>query len=225
MPPYRHAQRGWLTGDTLTPQTGRVLIIPGDLSFIMAVNGALLELTYEWNWEQFGTVTPEAAADAMRLMYFNWIESTLPMDFPVIDLWAYLATINLGVWTYTASANVPFGYYMQSTTTLPGIDPYEARNQVPLPGGTYTYTGTYVRTTAGGIIDVNLYKTGGSAPLVVIVNNRDTYGAFAFQVVTASFVVPQDGIYDVAVTTTGTKNGSSSGYGFAWVAHNLRRTA
>lgn len=33
------------------------------------MSGALLELTYEWNWEQFGTMTPKETALAMLEIY------------------------------------------------------------------------------------------------------------------------------------------------------------
>jgi hypothetical protein len=64
----------WLTGDTWGGGTiCRRLVIPNDISLIAAVNGALLPLTYESNWEQFGTATPEAVADAMRDMWLAYV--------------------------------------------------------------------------------------------------------------------------------------------------------
>lgn len=40
----------------------------------MAVNGALLELTKSYNWELFGTATPEEAASLMWDMWQSWHE-------------------------------------------------------------------------------------------------------------------------------------------------------
>jgi len=62
---------GWLTGDTV-PSADFVcarLVIPNDLALIIAVYGALDELTEYWNWEQFGLVTPDEAAQAMATMW------------------------------------------------------------------------------------------------------------------------------------------------------------
>jgi microcystin-dependent protein len=67
---------GWLTPDSIPSATKcRALVIPDDLAIIMAVSGALADLTYAHNWQKFGTVEPEEIADAMRIMYLAFIES------------------------------------------------------------------------------------------------------------------------------------------------------
>ena len=69
----------FLTGNDL-PTTDficRRLVIPNDPDIIAAVNGAIDELTYPHNWEQFGTNTPEETAEAMNEMWFKYRE-----DFP-----------------------------------------------------------------------------------------------------------------------------------------------
>lgn len=68
----------WLTGNSV-PTTDficRLLIIPNDLALVIAVNGALDELTEVENWEQFGTSTPQECADAMAVMWDKYIESS-----------------------------------------------------------------------------------------------------------------------------------------------------
>jgi len=61
--------RGWLTPDTLPSDVVcRTLKIPDDLYLLVAVSGALLDLTYPDNWEQFGDQTPEDTAAAMYAM-------------------------------------------------------------------------------------------------------------------------------------------------------------
>lgn len=77
-------QRCWIAcnlwGEThnlpyLTPQTNptdfvcRVLRIPNDPLFIANVTGALEELTFAYNWELFGALTPIEAKDAMLTMF------------------------------------------------------------------------------------------------------------------------------------------------------------
>lgn len=58
---------GWLTPDAPAPETLRCrsISVPDDLAFVGAVSGALLDLTKAYNWEQFGTMTPEQAAEIM----------------------------------------------------------------------------------------------------------------------------------------------------------------
>lgn len=64
----------------------RRLIIPDDTEFIGAVNGALLELVNVHNWEKFGAVTPEEAAEAAQQMIFKmWdIPCMIGATFPYL---------------------------------------------------------------------------------------------------------------------------------------------
>lgn len=65
----------YLTPNSIPTETiCRVLRIPNDLDLIGAISGALLELTYSYNWEQYGTETPEDTAQAMLLMVNNFFE-------------------------------------------------------------------------------------------------------------------------------------------------------
>lgn len=61
----------WLTPDSL-PDAGdtvcRPLFIPNTPEWLAVVTGALLDLTEAYNWEAFGSVTPQAAADRMWAM-------------------------------------------------------------------------------------------------------------------------------------------------------------
>jgi len=60
----------YLTPGTLPADTiCRVLFIPNTLDWLAQVTGALQELTFEYNWEQYGAVTPGQAAEAMRTMF------------------------------------------------------------------------------------------------------------------------------------------------------------
>jgi len=71
--------RGWLTPNSGATETScRPILIPIDdqLFFMAAINGALNELTKEYNWEQFGDMTPAEAAAAMLDMYIVYTEST-----------------------------------------------------------------------------------------------------------------------------------------------------
>jgi hypothetical protein len=82
------SKHGWLTPNEIPEATVcRSLFIPDDPEIVAAVSGALLPLTKAYNWELFGTVTPEQMATAMMEMYFNWLSSectegdTIPTPF------------------------------------------------------------------------------------------------------------------------------------------------
>jgi len=70
--------RGWLTPNSgATTTVCRPILIPIDdqLFFMAAINGALNELTKEYNWEQFGDMTPAEAAAAMLDMYLAYVDT------------------------------------------------------------------------------------------------------------------------------------------------------
>lgn len=59
----------WLTPDEIPEaDTCRPLSIPDSAEWLGLVSGALVELTKSYNWEQFGTVTPDEAAQRMLEM-------------------------------------------------------------------------------------------------------------------------------------------------------------
>jgi hypothetical protein len=63
----------WLTPDRESGTVYRSLAIPN--TFLAEVNGALNELCYEHNWEQFSALTPEECADRMNIMMDMYFES------------------------------------------------------------------------------------------------------------------------------------------------------
>lgn len=62
----------WLTPSEEGDTVYRLLRIP--VGFITHVNGALCSLEYVWNWEQYGTLTPEECAEAMQNMVTRYFE-------------------------------------------------------------------------------------------------------------------------------------------------------
>jgi len=60
----------YLTPDTIPADTiCRILFIPNSVDWLAQVTGALQELTFDYNWLEFGAVTPEDAAAAMVTMF------------------------------------------------------------------------------------------------------------------------------------------------------------
>jgi len=69
---------GYLTPNEI-PTTAfycRRLKIPANLDILIAVNGALNELTKAHNWESFGDVTPDDIAAAMDDMFRLYLEGS-----------------------------------------------------------------------------------------------------------------------------------------------------
>lgn len=72
-------KRAWLTPDSeeaLAELLCRRFFVPDTPAFRESVSGALLELTYSWNWEQYGTMTPQETADFMLGLYNRYALDT-----------------------------------------------------------------------------------------------------------------------------------------------------
>jgi hypothetical protein len=76
----------WLTPDDLpTDKRCRRLLIPDNLDIVAAVTGALVSLTHAYNWEQFGSITPDEMAQAMiEMLAYYWADCDPSMTMPVI---------------------------------------------------------------------------------------------------------------------------------------------
>lgn len=66
----------YLTPDEAPDNTVcRVLFIPNTLDWIAIVTGALQELTFSYNWEKYGAITPQQAADRAFTMLNEFIDN------------------------------------------------------------------------------------------------------------------------------------------------------
>lgn len=81
----------YLTGDTPTPNKFicRRLRIPDDQGFLLAVNGAVSTLLHSYNWEQFGSVTPDEAATMGLDLWMEYLNSEVCM---IGTITAYITT-------------------------------------------------------------------------------------------------------------------------------------
>lgn len=70
-------RRGYLTPDLPTPASKQCwrFRIPDDPTLIANFFGAVLELAAPYNWEKFGTMTPQQAADIFQAVYFDCIDN------------------------------------------------------------------------------------------------------------------------------------------------------
>lgn len=68
--------RGWLTPNDIPVNTVcRVLRIPDSLDWIAPVTGAILALQDTFNWEQFGTLTPEEVTERYSQMVNEFLDA------------------------------------------------------------------------------------------------------------------------------------------------------
>jgi len=71
------AQTGWITPNPVTSggKFCRRFLVPLDISWLSPIMGALVPLTYAWNWEQVDGITPDEAAEAYAKIYNDIVTS------------------------------------------------------------------------------------------------------------------------------------------------------
>lgn len=88
----------YLTPDTIPAETlCRSVCVPNDFRIVGAVSGALLELTYEHNWELYGSVTPGAMADKMVEVVFAFLQGACVPEGAVVEVDAFYHIQNQNV--------------------------------------------------------------------------------------------------------------------------------
>jgi hypothetical protein len=194
------AKNAWLTGDDLAGSTFRYLEIPGDLTFLMSVTGALLPLTFDYNWEKFGTVEPEDAAYAMRLMLMAYLKSTQMPAFGSTELLLFgdSATVKNGnAIVLVMDTAQRFGGYYQQNTAANG-DKFEWTRW--MDRGDWAYKFYYQRTTASAQVNIRVSDAGGLVENVTV----DEFGATqANTVFNGSFTLTKGGETDISMEVTG----------------------
>jgi len=82
------SQRGWLTPNL--PADGfvcRQIFIPNSVEFQGLVDGALSDLASPWNFQQWGTLSPEQTAEYMAAMLVNFGEDPCQADTVPTPFW------------------------------------------------------------------------------------------------------------------------------------------
>jgi len=108
----------WLTpNDFGEGDTCRPLFIPDTSEWLAIVSGAILDLTKKFNWQEFGTLTPDECAERMQEMLSAYYEGVcndcvLPDDIPVLrlDETGQVQQYSGGEWV------TPFGDYALPST-------------------------------------------------------------------------------------------------------------
>lgn len=104
---------GYLTPEEIPAETiCRALYIPDDQYIIQAVYGALLELTYHWNWDEFGAITPVEISEALLPYVIDFMGSACVPN-TTVDYFYHRETQNVAGGGITANTDtvVPFAEY------------------------------------------------------------------------------------------------------------------
>lgn len=94
---------------TTNPPDCRVIQVPGDLWYL--VSGALEALALPYNWEQFGTATPDEMADYFREVIEEYVMSSC----------AYLGEIRAFIDTTLPDGWLPFDNNLRAMADFPAL--------------------------------------------------------------------------------------------------------
>lgn len=163
------SRNAWLTpDDTAQPNTiARCLAIPEPL-FPM-VTGALSLLTEVWNWEQFGTMTPEDAAHLATVMLDEFSEDC-GMNCDELLLCLARSPLNSTI-PDDAQLRVANGVPQYSYDGTNWLDVYGDVNAQPI--------GRPLVATSGATADARICLAATRATLVLAETYKGVYGAIA----------------------------------------------
>jgi len=201
----------WLTGSAIpSEEFCRVIRVPNDPTFIHAVSGALLELTYADNWEQFGTLTPEQQAEAFDAIYVEFTQSICIEPETVIYPKNFIAfpvnarVISSGSILHTVLATQQHDVYADIT---PVVVNNHIAYDILIAKGIWNFGMLGIAFNGGGTFDA---KFNGTTFL-----NQDTYiSALTLNLYRnwgTNVTVPTDGYHELSFKVV-SKHPSSSGY-------------
>ena len=201
----------WLTGDAIPEdEFCRVIRVPNDPTFIHAVSGALLELTYAGNWEQQGTLTPEQQAEAFDQVYIDFSQSICEEAVEVQHPETFMVMCH----QFIAVAGVLL------VPVLSAVSMYNVRRLFNAPALNQEFKATF--TAAPGIWDIYCvaHRQNNAAiftPYVdgVAYTSWDLYAAAAANNIQFSVAlgveITDGGLHQVNIKAT-SKNGASTSY-------------
>lgn len=133
----------YLTPDT-APGTNkcRVLLIPDDKTWLALVTGALSELTHAYNYEQFGTLTPQETAEAFQTILQSLEDCQPTLTDLVIAEQREALNVNGGDMVASVWNVRKLNTLVADTGGIATL----ANNRLTLPAGTYrfrAYASTY----------------------------------------------------------------------------------
>lgn len=199
------AVKAWLTPDgTAAGYIARRLLIPDELPFIMAVNGALSLLMDPANWEQYGILTPDEAAGEMEIVVLDFFQSgysyTLGLPFPFLTEDPPPHSLELNGQTITNAETTHRALWDV-------IDPsLKSGSDITLPD----WRGRFI-VGAGGVYDLG--DIGGSDDVTLTVNQMPAHTHTYTPPIANVDVEPPVGAPDLAagISLTPANTGSTGG--------------
>lgn len=160
----------------------RRLFIPGDAQMLANVTGALLELTYPYNWEEQGAVTPDEAADASLTMYNRFL----------VDVWSMIGAI-----VPCVTATTPEGCLELDGSTYDGEtypDLYDTLHDEWLNGdGTFTVPDLRGKFPLALSASHAMGATGGSETVTLTESQMPSHNHQTGNSLTGAAVMPGEG--------------------------------
>lgn len=153
----------YLTPDTAPGNTRcRVLVIPDDKEWLALVTGALSELTHSYNFETFGTATPEETAQAFRDMLALYVDCEPTVNDLIIIEERQTQNTHGGTFTAGAWRTRALNTEVVDTASIASL----SSNQVTIPAGTYRVRAIAKAMRVGGN-QIALYNaTDSTFPII-----------------------------------------------------------
>lgn len=204
----------YLTGNSIpAAHRCRQVSIPDDLFLLIAVNGALYDLTLPESWEQYGSVTPAESAAAMSTMLLSYFTSECDMASPgqsIVTFWHAFSAVDAGsAIVYSAVASqFHAGVWGQSPAAI-----NNAWRSAPalLLDGAYTMHVLHTKNSGYGILTLDLVRYSDN--VAVDSDAIDMYApALAInQITNRTYAVPATAMYYLRGSVA-SKDPASTGY-------------
>lgn len=199
------------------------VLIPDDDSYVPLLAGLLALAAHPENYLTPDSAQAEGVAAIWHDAYVqsDWEGCVMPAN-PAniyIDLWSHMMTVNAGTYTLTLQGDQVYGFYNVTDTT--------ANRQIIAPvyllAGSYSIKTFYVKTSVMGIVDLALCDNSGSV-INQLATSLDFYGSSRNNILSYTFTISTDGIYQIRLRNQGFKNTSSGGYALNCTCHHIERT-
>jgi len=223
---------GWLTPDSAPGNvTSRCIFIPDDPQWVAIVAGALIALTFPYNFEQYGTATPDETASVFVDMFDNFSYNIgVCRVIGEIVVTAGTANPNPGNWIVCDGSSLlrsdyPHLFAALGTTYGAGDGTHfnipDLRGRVALAAGTGPGLSTYALGASGGEEDHTLVTAEVPSHSHIDSGHLHTEGSALPAVGAAIVGVPiPSAVPTASVTGSASANLSSSG---GDGAHNNRQ--
>jgi len=204
----------YLTPDAPDGNVGRILFIPD--TYLPAVNGALLALVDNWNWEQFGDETPDDATAAMLAMFQEYSLSNLESYTQMLGILSpQMRSAGSPVAWADSTGQAHGGIYGWVTNAINNFSEW----QIAIPAGWALRVGFWGRSsTTAGIVTLKI--DGATLGTVDYYSSPSAQNARA---IIGPNTITSGGVHVLGLHTL-SKNPSSTNYGMQMTEISYRLT-